>query len=223
MAEPAERPGVAGIGRPERRAGRGRGSGKFEQRRTELADAALKKTLSELGYARTSLREIAQNSEFSHGVLHYYFADKVDLITYCVRQYKNHCMRRYDGIIATAVTASQLRHEFALAMAETLVRDGDLHRLWYDLRSQSMFDPAFRADVEAIDTGLQDMTWRVATRIGELAHVAPPFGPDVTYGILDGLFQQALLRHCAGDATAAESLIAAIDEVMARFMPLAPV
>ncbi len=53
----------------------------------QLAAAALQ-TLSELGYARTSLREIAQNSEFSHGVLHYYFTDKVDLITYCVRQYK---------------------------------------------------------------------------------------------------------------------------------------
>ncbi len=207
---------------PVRPVGRGRGSGKFEQRRTELADAALK-TLSELGYARTSLREIAQNSEFSHGVLHYYFVDKVDLITQCVRQYKARCMRRYDGIIATATTGPQLRHEFALAMAESMLQDADLHRLWYDLRSQSMFDAAFRDDVTAIDDGLQDMTWRVASRIGELASVGLPFGPDVTYGILDGLFQQALLRHCAGDPEAAEYLIAAIDEVMARVMPLAPV
>src|SRR5690349_15394605 len=57
---------------------------KFEERRRELADAALQ-TLSELGYARTSLREIAQHTSFSHGVLHYYFRDKVELITYCVR------------------------------------------------------------------------------------------------------------------------------------------
>jgi AcrR family transcriptional regulator len=42
---------------------------KFAERRAELAEAALQ-TLSELGYARTSLREIAQNSEFTHGVLH---------------------------------------------------------------------------------------------------------------------------------------------------------
>jgi AcrR family transcriptional regulator len=221
VADPAERSSVVPETSPGRRDGRGRGA-KFEQRRAELAEAALK-TLSELGYARTSLREIAQNSEFSHGVLHYYFVDKVDLITHCVRQYKIRCMRRYDGIIATATTGSQLRHEFALAMAESMVQDGDLHRLWYDLRSQSMFDPAFRDDVVAIDAGLGDMTWRVATRIGELAEVAPPFGPDVTYGILDGLFQQALLRHCAGDPDAADYLIGAIDEVMARFMPLAPV
>ena len=63
---------------------------KAAERRAELAEAALQ-TLSTLGYARTSLRDIAQNSVFSHGVLHYYFTDKVDLITACVRQYKARC------------------------------------------------------------------------------------------------------------------------------------
>ena len=58
---------------------------KFAERRAQLAVAALQ-TLAELGYARTSLRDIAQNSEFSHGVLHYYFSDKFELITFCVRQ-----------------------------------------------------------------------------------------------------------------------------------------
>ena len=74
---------------------------KFAERRAQLAESALL-TLSELGYARTSLREIAQNSDFSHGVLHYYFRDKVDLITHCVREYKARCVKRYDEIVATA-------------------------------------------------------------------------------------------------------------------------
>ena len=60
---------------------------KFAERRAVLGEAALQ-TLGELGYAKTSLREIAQNSAFSHGVLHYYFQDKVDLILCSVRQYK---------------------------------------------------------------------------------------------------------------------------------------
>src|SRR6478752_5032133 len=81
---------------------------KFAERRAQLADSALL-TLSELGYARTSLREIAQNSEFSHGVLHYYFRDKVDLITHCVREYKARCVTRYDQIAASATTADALR------------------------------------------------------------------------------------------------------------------
>ena len=80
---------------------------KFEDRRRELATAALQ-TLGELGYARTSLREIAQNSPYSHGVVHYYFADKVELITYCVRQYKAECVQRYDEIVETSASADVL-------------------------------------------------------------------------------------------------------------------
>ncbi|NUR94712.1 MAG: hypothetical protein HOV67_05565 [Kribbellaceae bacterium] len=52
------------------------GIDKIERRRIALAESALK-TLGELGYARTSLRVIANNSEFTHGVVHYYFRDVV--------------------------------------------------------------------------------------------------------------------------------------------------
>ena len=81
---------------------------KFAERRDQLAAAALQ-TLAEHGYVNTSLRDIAQHSEFSHGVLHYYFADKFELITYCVRQYKAECVTRYDAIVATATAADELR------------------------------------------------------------------------------------------------------------------
>ena len=70
---------------------------KFNARRIELAEAALE-TLGELGFARTSLREIAQNSAFTHGVFHYYFSDKLDLICCCVRHYKAKCVTRYDEV-----------------------------------------------------------------------------------------------------------------------------
>ncbi len=46
------------------------GVDKFEDRRRELADAALL-TLADLGYARTSLRTVAELTNFSHGLLHY--------------------------------------------------------------------------------------------------------------------------------------------------------
>ena len=141
---------------------------KFEERRRELAAAALQ-TLSELGYARTSLREIAQNSAFSHGVLHYYFRDKVDLITYCVRQYKAECVRRYDRIVSDSDTAPQLARDFAAGLAATMAEEGTMHRLWYDLRSQALFDTSFRDDVLEIDATLQEMIWRIVSRYAELA------------------------------------------------------
>ena len=120
---------------------------KFAERRDQLA-AAARQTLAELGYANTSLRDIAQNSEFSHGVLHYYFADKFELITYCVRQYKAECvtaLRLHRG--HRGARADELRAEIGAAMARTLRDDAGMHRLWYDLRNQSQFDEAFRPDV----------------------------------------------------------------------------
>ena len=178
---------------------------KFAERRAQLADAALQ-TLAELGYARTSLREIAQNSQFSHGVLHYYFSDKEDLITHCVRQYEAACVTRYDEIVATASSAEELKREFSAAMARTLRTDAPMHRLWYDLRNQSLFEESFRADVLEIDQRREEMIWRVISCYAAFAGLAVALPPAAAYAILDGLFQSALLHHLAGDSRAAEDL-----------------
>jgi AcrR family transcriptional regulator len=178
---------------------------RFEERRRELAGAALQ-TLSELGYARTSLREIAQNSTFSHGVLHYYFTDKVDLITYCVRQYKAICVQRYDRMVTTAVTPDGLARAFADGLVATLQDEARMHRLWYDLRSQALFEPSFRADVLEIDATLERMVERVTGRYAELAERPLATPPAMTYAFFDGMFQQALLHHLAGRAEAGDEL-----------------
>jgi AcrR family transcriptional regulator len=198
----------------------GRAADKVAQRRSELAAAALK-TLSELGYARTSLRDIAANSEFSHGVLHYYFRDKVDLITHCVREYKARCVTRYDQVVATAETPAELAAGFLEKLSETLVEESSLHRLWYDLRGQSMFEPSFRADVAAIDLSLERMIWRIAARYAELAGRTVELPPSALYAVFDGLFQQALLRQLAADPDAAGDLRAAIAAVLDRLVPAA--
>ena len=186
---------------------------KFAERRAQLADAALQ-TLAELGYARTSLREIAQNSPFSHGVLHYYFSDKQDLITHCVRQYEAACVTRYDEIVAAACSAGELRREFSAAMAQTLRSDAPMHRLWYDLRNQSLFDESFRADVLEIDQRREAMIWRVVSRYAELAGISVTLSPAAAYAILDGLFQQALLHHLAGSEGPADDLAASVIRVL---------
>jgi AcrR family transcriptional regulator len=191
---------------------------RFAQRRDQLANAALQ-TLSELGYARTSLREIAQNSAFSHGVLHYYFTDKVDLITYCVRQYKESCVERYDQMFAAPGTAPELTQGFAGGLAQTLVEDTAMHRLWYDLRAQSLFEESFRADVAEIDHSLEQMIWRVVSRLADLTGTPPMFSSSVTYALFDGLFQQALLKHLSGDPDAVPEFEVATRDVLTRLVP----
>ncbi len=178
---------------------------KFEARRTELAVATLH-TLAELGYARTSLREIAQKSEFSHGVLHYYFTDKRDLVTEAVRQYEAVCVTRYDEVVATSTTAAQLRDQFTEMFFQTLRQDAPLHRLWYDLRDESLFDESFRKDVLEIDGRREAMIWRVISRYTELRGGTPTTSPATAYAMLDGIFQRALLCALSG-----------LDDVVAGF------
>jgi len=186
---------------------------KFAERRDQLAAAALQ-TLAEHGYANTSLRDIAQNSQFSHGVLHYYFADKFELITYCVRQYKAECVTRYDAIVATATAADELRVGFGAIMAGTLRDDVMMHRLWYDLRNQSLFEDKIRADVAEIDHSLERMIWRIVTRYAELSERDLAVTPAFAYALFDGVFQHALLRQLSGDPAAAD-----LDEHVRQLLP----
>lgn len=196
---------------PAQRTGRMRVE-KIGARRIEIAEAALE-TLSELGYARTSLRDIAQKSEFTHGVFHYYFNDKNDLICCSVRHYKAKCVMRYDAVIAAAATSEALVEGFLAKLGETLRDEAHMHRLWYDLRSQALFEDAFREDVGIIDKSLEEMVWRVATRYAELAAVELGISSGALYALLDGLFQKYLLLHLSGQTDAVDRMLAEVRRV----------
>lgn len=190
---------------------------KFNERRAELGEAALQ-TLADLGYARTSLREIAQNSAFSHGVLHYYFTDKLDLILCSVRQYKARCVTRYDEVTTTSTSFEQLLEGFTEALGDTLRNETTMHRLWYDLRSQALFEEALRDDVEAIDKSLEKMIWRVMQRLSELAGSPVKASSEAAYAMLDGLFQQCLLKHLSGDKKAIAAMQASVRQVLLQLI-----
>lgn len=186
---------------------------KFTARRIELAEAALE-TLGELGFARTSLRDIAQNSAFTHGVFHYYFSDKLDLICCCVRHYKAQCVTRYDEVTAAATTREELMEGFLAKLGATMREDARMHRLWYDLRAQALFEPAFRQDVVEIDSNLEAMIWRIACRFAELGGKQPAISSGALYALFDGLFQSALLKHLSGDADAIPGLLAEVRRLL---------
>lgn len=204
---------------PERPTRGRRGTGSFDERKDALAESALR-TLGELGYARTSLRDIAANSAFTHGVLHYYFRDKTDLIIYCVTHYKATCVRRFDGMLDAVTSDVELVLGFAEKLAETIVEESSMHRLWYDLRTQSMFESSLREAVLGIDATLEDMIWRVLTRYSELAD--RPLGTDsgTAYAQLDGIFERAVLYHLAGDELALTTLRERVCELLPTLLTL---
>ena len=107
-------------------------------------------------------------------------------------------------------------------MATTLREDAAMHRLWYDLRNQSQFEPAFRAVAREIDQSLEDMIWRVVTRYAELSQTPPAVTPALAYAMFDGLFQHALIAHLAGDVAAAKDLEANVPRVLEAVFPGPP-
>jgi AcrR family transcriptional regulator len=193
------------------------GIDKIERRRIALAESALK-TLGELGYARTSLREIANNSEFTHGVVHYYFRDKIDLISYCVRYYKTKCAQRYDEVVETAESADELAVGFLGKMTQTLVEETPMHRLWYDLRAQSMFEDQLRDDVAAIDQLLEQMIWRILTRYADLVGGSPTVDPPTAYALIDGLFEQAVVGYAADPDRIPDLLADRVSQVLPKLI-----
>ncbi|WP_405061247.1 TetR/AcrR family transcriptional regulator [Kribbella sp. NBC_01505] len=202
---------------PSDRPARVSGIDKIERRRIALAESALK-TLGELGYARTSLREIANNSEFTHGVVHYYFRDKIDLISYCVRYYKTKCAQRYDEVVETATTADELGVGFLAKMTQTLVEETPMHRLWYDLRAQSMFEEQLRPDVVAIDQLLEAMIWRILTRYAELVGGEVSVDPPTAYALVDGLFEQAVVAYADDPDGVPERLAGRVQSVLPKLI-----
>jgi AcrR family transcriptional regulator len=167
---------------------------KFELRRQQLAEATLA-ALGEFGYAKTSLRDIAAKSGFSLGTLHYYFVDKDDLISYCVRSYKRHFIDDLNQLVDNATDFKSLKQGFIRYFVHTVSSDSESHRLWYDIRSQAMFDEQFRPLVAEIDQSLCDMIAKLATRAQTLGGHPPPLSGRHTYWTLDGMFQHFLLAH----------------------------
>ena len=200
-----------------RSSGARRSEGTYDERRDLLAESALT-TLGQRGYAHTSLRDIAANSPFTHGVVHYYFRDKTELITYCVRSYKARCVHRYDDVVDAAGTAQELVVGFADRLVETIADEAPMHRLWYDLRTQAMFDANLRDDVLAIDADLEDMVWRVLRRYAELSGRELAVTSSEAYAVFDGVFERALLRHLAGQPDALPTLHATAQSLAAQLL-----
>lgn len=165
-----------------------------EGRRRELAQAALL-TLSRAGYAKTGLRDIAAASDFSHGVLHYYFRDKGELIGECLRLYMAECAVDHDADIAAASSPDECARLFAASLAATIDEGAQVHRLWYDLRNQATFEGGFRDEVAELNEVLQQRIWRAVSHYAELAGAEPVLDAQHSYEVVDGLFRGALERR----------------------------
>jgi TetR/AcrR family transcriptional regulator, transcriptional repressor of bet genes len=182
-------------------------------RRVHLAQSALE-VLSELGYAHTGVRDIAQRSSYSHGVLHYYFKDKSTLILEAVRLFKNDCIARYDAALEDLSAPEEVLAAFEERLTHSVEVDGSLHRLWYDVRAQGYFGTVDGTELAHLDGMIEAMVLRFLDTYARLAGVRLLVEPTTAYALVDGLFQRALQEHFQGTPYAARSLVARVREAL---------
>ena len=58
------------------------------------------------------------------------------------------------------------------------------------------------------------MIWCIVSKYADLAGTPPAASSGAAYAVFDGLFQQALIRHPAGNADAAQDLDANVQRVL---------
>lgn len=158
-------------------------------------------TLSQLGYARTSLRDIAEQSDVSLGVLHYYFEDKAELISTCVQLYKEDFLARLDANLAASGPPERVAARIVEGLVDSIENDAEKHRLWYDIRSQALFDDSFTDVVTELEQAMIDLCGRLLKRIDLAGH-----DPLDIYLRFDGLFRYHLQRRLNGDTAAPDDL-----------------
>ncbi|MCX4750079.1 TetR/AcrR family transcriptional regulator [Kitasatospora sp. NBC_01287] len=140
-ATPADPP----VG-PPRPAGRARASAKGEQTRARLV-AAARTLLASAGGERFTTRNVAAMCGISHGMCHYHFADRTDLIVAVVEDIRPEWIAPLEAAVDAPGTFAE-RAERVLALL-TQPEGADLARLHSALHWFALHDDRVRVALEA--------------------------------------------------------------------------
>jgi len=184
---------------------------KREAKKDEIARSAMQ-ALQELGYANTSLRDIAARANLSLGTLHYYFEDRTQLILHCVSLYKAAFISGLEEALHEASGREAVIHALANALASSIVKDASTHRLWYDIRGQALFDPAFRPMVRELEASLIRVVETAAEQTGSARTDIGAFG----YALIDGVFRYQMQNQVTGTPRDHASLANEMQAVLER-------
>jgi AcrR family transcriptional regulator len=190
-----------------------RNARKRDEKKALIAESALR-ALQELGYANTSLRDIAAKSDLSLGMLHYYFEDKTQLIIYCVSAYKSAFTHKIRAALDGVSGRTAVIDAFAGVLAASIVDDSATHRLWYDIRAQALFDPAFRGVVQDVEAMLIAVTRLAGTLAGKPSDQIS----ELDYAVIDGAFRYLMQKQITETVQAQGELASELRAVLNKLL-----
>ncbi len=184
-----------------------------EGRRHDLAVAALH-TWSEYGYSQVSVRNVARRTRFSHGMVHYYFQSKDALVAECVRIIRD--SQIFGAGTTTAGDVTSYSQLLADTICESFRTNRRLHRIRFDLRNQSQFEPGLRIYADEIETAYAATKNAVRARYESLGWTFdPPF--ELLAAQVDALRERAVRDELLG-----EDLDAAVNTMHADLLQVLP-
>lgn len=125
-------------------------------------------------------------------MLHYYFESKEDLLIYCVRIYKEGFVDAIRKATEGAEAISGMHSAFCEVLVDTILSEADVHRLWYDIRTQAMFDETFVPIVSEIENMMQALLEVFASNQNDPVEVGG------MYARIDGVFRFLLNKQLNG-------------------------
>lgn len=172
--------------------------------------------LADLGFARLNLREIAARSGTSLGSIHYYFKDKNDLLVYGLQLYKEDFVSSLTTMIDDAATLEELLRTTICRLAGVVEEAGHTHRLWYDLRTQALFDPVFRPVADEIEAHLIALCERFLQKMHEVSGLELALDAESLYLTIDGLIRYYMQQHLSGSEGAGDRMAERLFEIFKR-------
>ncbi len=182
--KPAEKPATL----------RARAPKKSALKKQELLQHALL-LLAEKGFAALNLRDLASRAGMSLGLIHYYFSDKQALLTEALQLYKSGFIAQLHTALLQADDADQLVTTAVQVFTAIATEPQSLHRLWYDLKAQAMFDNAFREVLHQTEQQLIDLCAAFLNKLNHLRGSTSPLSALDLYLLLDSHLQYAMLHQ----------------------------
>ncbi len=183
---------------------------KREAKRQELTEKALH-ALARYGFVDASLRAIAKDVGVPLSALHYYFDKKTDMIAQCMTLYKTQFIERLSQLIVPGDSADATFARFTQSMVNEIEKDAILHRLWYDMRVQSLYSDDLRPTVDQFETTFIQFSDAFLTIVG---------GKNLTgeevYRLFDGLFFNGVRDVIHGDPDARQKFLDGMDHFYRR-------
>lgn len=124
-----------------------------EQRRAEISDALLA-TMAEHGYAKASIKRIAEEADVTPGLIHYHFDSKREILLHLLDDIVDRQLDLVEGRIEEAATPTEALD----AAVETFLAAGESARpdevaAWVTINAEAIRQPEVR---EALSAALQE-------------------------------------------------------------------